>query len=357
MAATIALRSAPGTNLHERRARRGLRPWQARTIRRSPICSRSMMLASGRASGAVPSSAQAGTASSATPWLRPGNSGDAAFLDGVLALLGDASPLVRGMAVWATRKLGPAEFVAALKAKHYPEEREAGVLAEWDCDLMNNLFVFGLGYSASAIGALLEQKRWQVLGTARSAAKFEALKAQGLTPVLFSDADGIARALANATHCLVSAPPGEAADPVLATYAQALHAAARLHWIGYLSTIGVYGDFQGAWVVEDTPSEPDTERGFARLKAEAAWTEFCRERGLPLDIFRLAGIYGPGRSPLDRIRLGEARRIVKPGQVFNRIHVDDIARTVAAAIFQERQEPGTRVFNAADDAAGDPRKM
>ena len=222
---------------------------------------------------------------------------------------------------------------------------------------MNNLFVFGLGYSASAIGALLEQKRWQVLGTVRSAAKFEALKAQGLTPVLFSDADGIARALANATHCLVSAPPGEAADPVLATYAQALHAAARLRWIGYLSTIGVYGDFQGAWVDEDTPAEPDTERGFARLKAEAAWTAFCRERGLPLDIFRLAGIYGPGRSPLDRIRLGEARRIVKPGQVFNRIHVDDIAQTVAAAIFQERQEPGTRVFNVADDEPAPPQDV
>ena len=127
--------------------------------------------------------------------------------------------------------------------------------------------------------------------------------------------------------------------------------------MGYLSTIGVYGDLEGGWADEDTPAVPDTERGAARIEAEAAWTAFCRERGLPLDIFRLAGIYGPGRNPLDRIRRGEARRIVKPGQVFNRIHVDDIAQTVAAAIFQERQEPGTRLFNLADDEPAPPQDV
>ncbi len=220
---------------------------------------------------------------------------------------------------------------------------------------MNTLFVFGLGYSASAIGALIRQKGWKVLGTVRSAAKFETLNGQGLEPLLFSDADSIGRALANATHCLVSVPPGEAGDPVLAAYSHALRAAPRLRWIGYLSTIGVYGDLQGAWADEDTPAEPDTERGLARLKAEAAWTEFCRGRGLPLDIFRLSGIYGPGRSPLDRIHAGDARRIVKPGQVFNRIHVDDIAQTVAAAMMQERPEPGTRLFNVADDEPAPPQ--
>ncbi len=222
---------------------------------------------------------------------------------------------------------------------------------------MNTLFVFGLGYSASAIGALFRQKGWQVLGTVRSAAKFGTLNGQGLAPLLFSDADGIGRSLANATHCLVSAPPGEAGDPVLAAYSHALRAAPRLRWIGYLSTIGVYGGLQGAWTDEDTPAEPDTERGLARIEAEAAWTAFCRGRGLPLDIFRLSGIYGPGRNPLDRIRLGEAHRIVKPGQVFNRIHVDDIAQTVAAAMLEESGEPVARLFNVADDEPAPPQDV
>jgi nucleoside-diphosphate-sugar epimerase len=222
---------------------------------------------------------------------------------------------------------------------------------------MKHMFVFGLGYSASAIAALLRRSGWQVSGTVRSAAKFEAQTVQGFAPLLFSDTDGIRRALESATHCLVSVPPGEAGDPVLAAYGQALGDAPKLHWIGYLSTIGVYGDLQGAWADEDTPAEPDTRRGVARIEAEAAWTAFCRERGLPLDIFRLSGIYGPGRNPLDRIRRGEARRIIKPGQVFNRIHVDDIAQTVAAAVFQERQEPGMRLFNLADGEPAPPQDV
>jgi nucleoside-diphosphate-sugar epimerase len=144
---------------------------------------------------------------------------------------------------------------------------------------------------------------------------------------------------------------------VLTVYGQALRAARNLRWAGYLSTIGVYGDFQGGWADEDSPAEPDTERGRARMEAEAAWSAFCAGRGLPLDIFRLSGIYGPGRNPLERVRSGEARRIVKPGQVFNRIHVADIAQTVAAAIAQERQEPGTRLFNLADDEPAPPQDV
>jgi nucleoside-diphosphate-sugar epimerase len=240
---------------------------------------------------------------------------------------------------------------------------------------MNHLFIFGLGFSASAIGAALRRDGWQVSGTVRSSAKFDALKAQGFAPLLFGDAGGVRRALDGATHCLVSVPPREpgpvssplgvaasgsgreTGDPVLAAHGPALRAASSLRWAGYLSTIGVYGDLQGAWADEETAAEPETERGVARLEAEAAWTAFCRERGLPLDIFRLAGIYGPGRNPLDRVRRGEAHRIVKPGQVFNRIHVDDIARTVAAAIFQERLEPGTRLFNLADDEPAPPQDV
>ncbi|MGO9486076.1 MAG: SDR family oxidoreductase [Rhodomicrobium sp.] len=222
---------------------------------------------------------------------------------------------------------------------------------------MKHLFVFGLGYSAAAIAGLLRHSGWSVSGTVRSPAKFEALTAQGFTPLLFAGADGIQRALEGATHCLVSVPPREAGDPVLDAHGQTLCAAPRLRWAGYLSTIGVYGDLRGAWADEDTPAVPDTARGMARIEAEAAWTAFCRDRGLPLDIFRLSGIYGPGRNPLDRIRRGEARRIVKPGQVFNRVHVDDIAQTVAAAIFQARQQPGTRLFNLADDEPAPPQDV
>jgi nucleoside-diphosphate-sugar epimerase len=222
---------------------------------------------------------------------------------------------------------------------------------------MNSLFVFGLGYSGSAIGALLRQKGWEVSGTVRSPERREALKGQGFVPEIFGDAEGVRRALEKAAHCLVSIPPGEGGDPVLATYGEALRSAPALRWTGYLSTIGVYGDLKGGWADESTPAEPETGRGGARIGAEAAWAAFCGKRGIPLDIFRLSGIYGPGRNPLGRIRGGEARRVIKEGQVFNRIHVDDIAQTVAAAIFQERAEPGTRLFNVADDEPAPPQDV
>ena len=223
---------------------------------------------------------------------------------------------------------------------------------------MNRLFIFGLGYSASAVGMLLREKGWQVSGTVRAPAKLETAKAQGFTPLLFSDEAGIGEALQRATHCLVSVPPSELGDPVLAVYGlQVVRAAPELRWLGYLSTIGVYGDLGGAWADEDTPAHPDTPRGQARLEAEAAWSALARERCLPLDIIRLAGIYGPGRSPIERIQAGDARRIVKPGQVFNRIHVDDIAQTVAAAIFQQRAGAGMRLFNVADDEPAPPQDV
>jgi nucleoside-diphosphate-sugar epimerase len=219
------------------------------------------------------------------------------------------------------------------------------------------LFIFGLGYSASEAGSLLQKTGWQVQGTVRSPERFETLKSQGFTPLLFSDRAGIEEALEDATHCLVSVPPAEASDPVLAAYSEALHAPGPLRWVGYLSTIGVYGDLNGGWADEETPAGPETGRGEARIKAETAWAEFCRARRIPLDIFRLAGIYGPGRVPFAKIRAGEARRIVKPGQVFNRIHVEDIAQTAAAAILQDRREPETRLFNVADDEPAPPQDV
>lgn len=219
---------------------------------------------------------------------------------------------------------------------------------------MNHLFAFGLGYSAAATASLLLAGGWRVTGTARSASKLDEISRQGFAPLLFSDRSGVEAALASATHVLVSVPPGESGDPVLSAFAGALRDAALLRWVGYLSTIGVYGDLQGAWADEETPAEPETDRGGARIRAEKAWEAFCAGRGVSLDVFRLAGIYGPGRTPFARIRMGDAQRIVKPGQVFNRIHVDDIAQTVAAAILQDRRQAETRLFNLADDEPAPP---
>jgi nucleoside-diphosphate-sugar epimerase len=222
---------------------------------------------------------------------------------------------------------------------------------------MNHLFVFGLGYSASLTATLLKEHGWRASGTVHTAAKVDGAAMRGIVPRLFSNREGVLRSLESATHCLVSVPPGEAGDLVLAAYAQALRDAPKLRWLGYLSTVGVYGDLQGGWADEDTPARPEPGRNAARLEAETAWTAFCAGRALPLGIFRLAGIYGPGRNPLERIRRGEAHRIVKPGQVFNRIHVDDIAQIVAAAALQEPREPGVRIFNVADDEPAPPQDV
>jgi nucleoside-diphosphate-sugar epimerase len=220
---------------------------------------------------------------------------------------------------------------------------------------MKTLFVFGLGYSATAIGILLHSKGWEVAGTRRPANKPGSNNS--LATVAFDDRAGVEARLNLATHVLLSIPPGEGGDEAWRRYAGALHQAANLRWLGYLSTIGVYGDHGGGWVDENTPAAPVNERSIARLNAEAIWAGFARSREVPLDIFRLAGIYGPGRNPLDRVRKGQAVRIVKPGQVFNRIHVDDIAQAVAAAMQQDIKPPSVRIFNLADDEPSPPQDV
>jgi len=222
---------------------------------------------------------------------------------------------------------------------------------------MSNLFVFGFGYSAQAVAAILQTGGWRVSGTVRSADKASEIARDGGSALLFSDRAAVEHALQTATHLLVSTPPGSTGDPALAAYGQAVSDAPALKWIGYLSTIGVYGDHHGEWVDEDTPTTPPRGRKSARVEAEEAWEAVAKERGLPLDVFRLAGIYGPGRSPLDRIRAGDARCIVKPGQVFNRIHVEDIAQTVIATIRRERRGGGARVYNVADDEPAPPQDV
>ncbi len=171
-------------------------------------------------------------------------------------------------------------------------------------------------------------------GTVRSRDKAEALSSSGLTARVFGPDhpdNEIESDLETAEALLVSAPPTEDGDPVLAAFAQHIAAAPNLRWIGYLSTVGVYGNHDGGWVDEDTPVNPGNARSHYRAKAEQAWLAFGAANDLAVHIFRLAGIYGPGQNQLVQLAKGTARRVIKAGQVFNRIHVEDIARAVDAS--------------------------
>lgn len=216
---------------------------------------------------------------------------------------------------------------------------------------MNTLLSIGHGYSARALARLLAPQGWRIIATTRSADKFDALRAEGVEPILW---DGGDLPLADATHLLTSVAPDSSGDPVLAAQKNQIAAAQHLQWIGYLSTVGVYGDHQGGWVDEDTPLTPATKRGQARVDAEAAWQSLCTDAGLPLHIFRLAGIYGLGRGPFEKVRAGTARQIIKAGQVFSRIHVDDIAQVLAASI--KRPDAG-RIYNVCDDDPAPPQDV
>ncbi|WP_138466320.1 SDR family oxidoreductase [Poseidonocella sp. HB161398] len=220
--------------------------------------------------------------------------------------------------------------------------------------LRGTLLSFGHGYSAAALARRLLPLGWQVTGTTRKAERAAELAAAGITPRLWPG-EALGDDIVRATHILVSAGPDAEGDPVLRDFAGAIAArGSDLRWIGYLSTTGVYGDHQGGWVDESTPLSPSTRRGQWRMEAEAAWQALAARAGLPLHIFRLAGIYGPGRGPFEKVRQGTARRIVKPDQVFSRIHVEDIAQVLAASIAQPR--PGA-IYNLCDDDPAPPEDV
>lgn len=236
---------------------------------------------------------------------------------------------------------------------------------------MSYLFSFGLGYTAHALsrsltsacfgpeGELVSRDgNWVIGGTTRTA-----LGAMGLREryhyraVRFSGrytSTALLQGLQNTTHLLHSIPPDEYGDPVLKVLRKDIARLGTLEWIGYLSTVGVYGDQEGAWVDEETPVAPNSERARARVAAELAWLEFGNDIGVPVQIFRLAGIYGPGRSAFDKLRKGTARRIVKPGQVFSRIHVEDIVTVLEASIARPR---AGGIYNVADDEPAPPDEV
>ncbi len=199
-----------------------------------------------------------------------------------------------------------------------------------------NLLIIGLGYSGRAIAQAAIAAGIPTTITSRTPAS-----EPGLNVIPF---DAAATAIAAATHLVTTAAPDERGDPVLHRYAWEITASKNLNYIGYLSTTGVYGNRDGAWVDEDSAPAPQSPRALRRVEAEAAWRRFP----VTVDIFRLAGIYGPGRSMFDDLRAGTARRVVKPGHLFGRIHRDDIAQGVIKAI-QRNAQPGVSIFNFSDD--------
>ncbi len=218
----------------------------------------------------------------------------------------------------------------------------------------NRLFCFGLGYSAMVLARRLIAKHWRVAGTVRSPEKAKALAAEGIEAFVFERGRVLdPAALAGTTHLLSSVPPDEKGDPVLDALGSDLLRLEGVKWTGYLSTTGVYGDRGGEWVDERAALRPAGKRGAARVAAEDAWRALGRV-GHKVHVFRIAGIYGPGRSALDTVREGRAKRVVKPGQVFGRIHVDDIATVLEASLAKPEADA---IYNVADDDPAPPQDV
>jgi nucleoside-diphosphate-sugar epimerase len=220
-----------------------------------------------------------------------------------------------------------------------------------------NLFCFGLGYSAETLVRLHGERFTSISGTVRTLDKANRLRAMGVNAIVYSGGAAgplVAAALEGADCLLVSAAPDDAGDPMLRQLRAELVNAESLRTIIYLSTVGVYGDHGGDWIDETAPLRPTSERGKRRVMAEEAWTAFGQDHGISVQIHRLAGIYGPGRNQIDDLREGTARRIIKQGQVFNRIHVEDIAGAAMAGFMHPTV---TGPFNICDSEPCPPQDV
>ena len=220
---------------------------------------------------------------------------------------------------------------------------------------MAGLLCFGMGFCAEALASRLLPQGWTIIGTSRSQARIRELAGRGHRAVTFGDVGSSGILSASPLYILVSAPPDETGDPALQAFSDRLSAmAGNIAWVGYLSTTGVFGDRQGEWVTEESPAQPLSERGRRRLKAENDWFAWGLANAVPVQVFRLAGIYGPGRNQLVSVLEGTARRIEKPGQVFSRIHVEDVATVLQASMRQPN--PG-RLYNVCDDEPAPPQEV
>ncbi len=219
------------------------------------------------------------------------------------------------------------------------------------------MMIFGAGYSGKAIGSLVASQGHTVAGTTRSAQNMPALEASGIRPYVFDGASispDLSAELRTVTHLVQSIAPGRKGDPLIRILGMDLkRLMPSLEWIGYLSTVGVYGDHGGAWVDEDTPCKPVSARSIERLEAEDAWRALAATSGIPLAILRLSGIYGPGRNAFVNLANGTARRLIKKDQVFNRIRVEDIA----GATLLSADARSTGIFNVTDSEPCPPQDV
>ena len=214
---------------------------------------------------------------------------------------------------------------------------------------MKHLLCFGFGFSAKTLASQLDPKKWRITGTSRSVEGAAAVQAQGFDGVVFKDLNSIPP---DVTHIVSSVPPNDGGDLVLQKFGNELASRAKtFDWVAYLSTTGVYGDRAGEWVDEETELNPNTDRGERRVAAEASWANIPN---LHPHIFRLAGIYGAGRNAFESLKSGKAQRVIKQGQIFSRIHVEDIAGVLLASI--NTPNPG-RVYNLADDEPCPPQDV
>ena len=212
---------------------------------------------------------------------------------------------------------------------------------------MTNLLCFGMGFCAKALARRLKVSGWTVLGTARTPESQATLIAEGFATERVNRVFQVQMVHESPLHILVSAPPSSEGDPLLTNFgADLTDRASNIKWLGYLSTTGVYGDHKGEWVDEDTPLGATTDRARHRVRAEQQWLDWGRKHDVSVQVFRLAGIYGPDRNQLESLRTGTARRIEKPGQVFSRIHVEDIATVLKASL---ASPAAGRIYNVCDD--------
>jgi len=224
--------------------------------------------------------------------------------------------------------------------------------------ITGKLFCFGIGYTGEALACALIADGWQVAGTCRTQETAALLQAQGIDAVVFDrdqPLDNLAALLEGVTHVLASIPPDASGDPVLDCHARDLQSLGKdLDWVGYLSTTVVYGNRDGGWVDETSPRTPAVERGQRRVDAEDGWLALGKAANISVHLFRLAGIYGPGRSALDQVRAGRAKRVHRPGQVFSRIHVEDIVSILRASMAKPN---AGAAYNVCDDNPAAPSEV